>query len=46
MASTSDELFIAIEAGNVGGVETILDADPSAGAARDQTGVSAMAKPP
>jgi uncharacterized protein len=42
MASTSDELFIAIEAGNVGGVGTILDADPSAGAARDETGVSAL----
>ena len=42
MASTSDELFIAIEAGNVGGVETILDADPSAGAARDESGVSAL----
>lgn len=42
MASTSDELFIAIEAGNVGGVETVLDADPSAGAARDGSGVSAL----
>jgi ankyrin repeat protein len=42
MASTSDDLFIAIEAGSVGGVETILDADPSAGAARDESGVSAL----
>ncbi len=42
MASTSDDLFTAIEAGNVGGVETILDADPSAGAARDGSGVSAL----
>ncbi len=42
MASTSDELFVAIEAGNVGGVETILDADPSAAAARDGSGVSAL----
>lgn len=42
MASTSDELFIDIEAGNRGGVEAILDADPSAGAARDASGVSAL----
>lgn len=42
MASTSDELFTAIEAGNVGGVGTILDADPSAAAARDGSGVSAL----
>ena len=42
MASTSDELFIAIEAGDVGGVGTVLDADPSAGAARDGGGVSAL----
>jgi len=42
MASTSDDLFTAIEAGNVGGVESILDADPSAGAGRDESGVSAL----
>jgi ankyrin repeat protein len=42
VASTSEELFIAIDAGNVGGVESILDADPSAGAARDGNGVSAL----
>ncbi len=38
MASTSDELFIAIEAGDVAGVETILDADPSLASARDASG--------
>ena len=42
MASTSDELFTAIEAGNVGSVGTILEADPSAAAARDGSGVSAL----
>lgn len=42
MTSTSEELFIAIEAGNVGGVGSILDADPSAGSARDGSGVSAL----
>jgi ankyrin repeat protein len=42
MASTSDDLFAAIEAGDVGGVETILDADPVAAAARDSGGVSAL----
>jgi uncharacterized protein len=42
VASTSDELFTAIEAGDAGGVEAILDADPSVGAARDGSGVSAL----
>ncbi|HEX6579417.1 MAG TPA: ankyrin repeat domain-containing protein [Actinomycetota bacterium] len=42
MASTSDDLFAAIEAGDLGGVETILDADPAAGDMRDETGVSAL----
>lgn len=42
MASTSDDLFTAIEAGDAGGVETILDADPSSATARDASGVSAL----
>ena len=42
MASTSDDLFAAIEAGDTGGVETILDGDPAAGVARDEGGVSAL----
>jgi ankyrin repeat protein len=42
MASTLDELFTAIEAGDAGGVQTILDADPAAGSARDGGGVSAL----
>jgi len=42
MASTSDDLFAAIEAGDIGGVETILDGDPAAGDTRDEAGVSAL----
>jgi uncharacterized protein len=42
MAITSDDLFTAIEAGDAGGVETILDADPGAASARDASGVSAL----
>lgn len=42
MASTHDELFEAIEAGDVGGVDAILDADPAAATARDASGVSAL----
>ena len=42
MASTSEDLFTAIEAGDAGGVETILDADPGAASARDESGVSAL----
>ena len=42
MASTSEELFEAIEAGDVGGVDAMLDADPAAGTARDASGVSAL----
>jgi len=42
MASTPEELFEAIEAGDVGGVDAILDADPSCASARDATGVSAL----
>jgi ankyrin repeat protein len=42
MASTSEDLFTAIEAGDAAGVESILDADPAAGAARDSSGVSAL----
>lgn len=42
MASTPDELFDAIEAGDVGRVDAILDADPPAAIARDAHGVSAL----
>jgi uncharacterized protein len=42
MASTSEDLFEAIEAGDVGGVETILAGDPAAAASRDANGVSAL----
>jgi ankyrin repeat protein len=42
MASTSEDLFTSIEAGDAGGVETILDADPGAASARDESGVSAL----
>jgi ankyrin repeat protein len=42
MASTPDELFDAIEAGDVGGVDAILDADPSLASSRDASGVSAL----
>ncbi len=42
MASTSDELFEAIEAGDVGRVDAMLDADPALAIARDAGGVSAL----
>jgi uncharacterized protein len=42
VASTSDDLFHAIEAGDVGGVTAILDADPALASARDASGVSAL----
>jgi ankyrin repeat protein len=42
MASTADEFFEAIDAGDVGRVETILDAAPAAATARDGSGVSAL----
>jgi ankyrin repeat protein len=42
MASTPDELFDAIEAGDVGGVDAVLDADPSLASSRDASGVSAL----
>lgn len=42
MASTSEDLFAAIEAGDAGGVEAILDADPGAASERDASGVSAL----
>jgi ankyrin repeat protein len=42
MASTSDDLFAAVEAGDAGGVEAILDADPPVASARDASGVSAL----
>jgi len=42
MASTWGDLFAAIEAGDVGGVEAILDGDPATASARDASGVSAL----
>ena len=42
MASTSDDLFAAIEAGDVGSVTSILDADPDLASVHDATGVSAL----
>jgi ankyrin repeat protein len=42
MTSTSDELFERIEAGDVGGVDAILDADPTLASSRDASGVSAL----
>src|SRR5688572_22708372 len=42
MASTPDELFDAIESGDVGAVDAILDADPSLAPSRDASGVSAL----
>lgn len=42
MTSTSNDLFTAIEAGDTGGVDAILAADPSAAASRDASGVSAL----
>ena len=42
MASTPDALFEAIEAGDVGGVDAMLDADPTLASSRDASGVSAL----
>ncbi|HEX5936530.1 MAG TPA: ankyrin repeat domain-containing protein [Actinomycetota bacterium] len=42
MASTSDELFAAIEAGDAVRVAAILDADPGLATDRDAAGVSAL----
>jgi uncharacterized protein len=42
MASTSDELFEAIEAGDEVRVDTKLDADPALASSRDASGVSAL----
>ena len=42
MASTSDELFEAIEAGDTGRVDAMLDADPPLASSRDSSGVSAL----
>ena len=42
MANTSDELFEAIEAGDVGRVDAMLDADPPLASSRDASGVSAL----
>ena len=42
MASASEDLFAAIDAGDVGRVRATLDADPSLAMARDHEGVSAL----
>ncbi|MBA3363025.1 MAG: ankyrin repeat domain-containing protein [Actinomycetota bacterium] len=42
MASTSDGFFEAIEAGDVRGADTLLDADPALANARDASDVSAL----
>ena len=42
MASTPDELFDAIEAGDVGRVDAMLDEDPTLASSRDASGVSAL----
>src|SRR5437763_17002293 len=42
MASASDDLFAAIEAGDADRVGAMLDADPSLVMARDHEGVSAL----
>ena len=42
MASTPDELFEAIEAGDVAGVDAMLDAAPPLASSRDASGVSAL----
>jgi ankyrin repeat protein len=42
MASTPEELFEAIEAGDVGGVDAMLEDDPAAASSRDASGVSAL----
>src|SRR5438067_2152312 len=42
MASASDDLFAAIEAGDADRVGAMLDADPTLAMARDHEGVSAL----
>ena len=42
MASTHEELFTAIEAGDVAAVRAIVEADPAAATSRDGAGVSAL----
>jgi ankyrin repeat protein len=42
MASTSEDLFDAIEAGDDARVKTLLEADPALASSRDTSGVSAM----
>jgi uncharacterized protein len=42
MASTLDDLFEAIEAGDDARVDALLDADPALGSSRDASGVSAL----
>ena len=42
MASTSEELFIAIDDGDVARVASLLDGDPSLATSRDPQGVSAL----
>jgi uncharacterized protein len=42
MASTPEELFEAIEAGDDARVKTVLDADPALASSRDASGVSAL----
>lgn len=42
MASTPEELFDAIEAGDDARVDTLLDADPALASSRDASGVSAL----
>jgi ankyrin repeat protein len=42
MASTHEELFTAIEGGDVAAVRTILEADPATATSRDGDGVSAL----
>ena len=42
MASTEDDLFAAIEAGDVDGVRALLEEQPGLATARDDDGVSAL----
>ena len=42
MASTPEELFEAIEAGDDARVKTLLEADPALASSRDTSGVSAL----
>lgn len=42
MASTPDDLFAAIEAGDDARVDTLLEADPALASSRDASGVSAL----